>query len=61
MLHKDMTMKSLKAKLRDVGEEKKRLLHSNSNQGNLMKRFQLDFHELAHHIEVSCHLDLSFF
>lgn len=55
LLHKDMTLKSLKAKLSALSKERVRLVQANSKQTELMSRFQLDYYELAQQIEVVCY------
>jgi hypothetical protein len=45
-------MTRMKAKLNTAIHDKRRLTSANVKQEGIMKRFQLDYYELAQHMEV---------
>ncbi len=49
---KEVTMTRMKAKLNTAIHDKRRLTSANVKQEGIMKRFQLDYYELAQHMEV---------
>lgn len=48
---KEVTMTRMKAKLNTAIHDKRRLTSANVKQEGIMKRFQLDYYELAQHME----------